>query len=77
MESSELSLWLQTIGLSSCCKPLWDAGFRDLESVASVTEVQLKEAGVDKKTINKLLWEIDKLIGKMTAVHIQSTKLEE
>ena len=63
MESSELFQWLKTIGLSDYGKSFWDAGFFDLQSVASLTETQLKEAGQirNKKPINKLLRELGKL----------------
>ena len=67
MESSELSQWLKSIGLSDYSKLFWEAGFRDLKSVASLTDVHLKETGIrNKKTVNKLLREFDKLkSGKM------------
>jgi hypothetical protein len=55
MENSELSQWLRDNSFGDYCKVFWDAGLRDLKSVTSLTETQLKEAGVkNKKTAHKL-----------------------
>ena len=62
MEGSQLCQWLKDIGLSDYCKLLWEAGFRDLKSVASITEDQLRQAGVgEKKTLNKFMQEFRSL----------------
>jgi hypothetical protein len=62
MESSELFQRLKIVSLSEYCKLLWDAGFRDPKSVASMTEEQLHQAGVQNtETVNKLLHEFGKL----------------
>ena len=76
MEASELSQWLKANGLSDYCKVFWDAGFCDLKSVASLTEAQLREAGVvirNRKTANKLLREFDKLESGRKSIHVCST----
>ena len=74
MESSDLFQWMKIIGLADYCKQLWTAGFNDLASITSLTEDQLKRAGIKKaKICSRLLQECDKL--KSGKVHFLFVEL--
>ena len=70
MESSDLFRWLKKIGLTNYCSRLWEAGFQDCASVASLTKDQLEAAGVRRrKVIDRLLRECNKLNGETALPH--------
>ena len=62
MAGSELLQWVTNVGLYDYYCLLWDAGHRDLGSVASLSKVGLNEAGIEgTETVDTFLREIAKL----------------